>query len=167
MAKVLSGTVEESWARARHLPDGTWRVTVSLGGSPLHATLALEERTHGTTRRLVCFQVVVEPTEGAGADDVSGAGLREAAKNFEKMQQVAVAAVGAHSEGAGARLAPGVRGRRELSPSFLRDVVRRHAEYRDQGQSPVAALAREEQVSPRTVQHWLTRAREAGIEGAS
>ena len=165
MAK-LSGTVEESWARARHLPDGTWRVEVSLGGSPLHATLALEERGHGGTRRLVCFQVVVEPTTGAGADVVSGAGLRDIAKNFEKVQQVAVAAVGAHSEGAGARLAPGVRNRRELSPSFLRDVVRRHAAYQAQGQPPVASLAREEQVSERTVQHWLTRAHKAGIEAS-
>jgi hypothetical protein len=50
--------------------------------------------------------------------------------------------------------------RREMSPEFLRDVLRRHLEH---GGS-TEALAREEGVGASTVRHWLRKAREAGIE---
>ena len=163
----MSGAVEESWTRVVHLPDGRWQVTVSLGGSPLHATLVLEEQTQGGARRLVCTQVVIEPTDGTGADAINGAGLRETAKNFEQIQQVAVAAVGAHPEGTGTRLAPGVRGRRELSPSFLRDVVRRRDEYKAR-RAVAHCLTRSRGAGERADGSALAvRAREAGIEGAS
>jgi hypothetical protein len=52
------------------------------------------------------------------------------------------------------------RVRRELTPEFLRDVLRRHLEH---GGS-TEALAREEGVGTSTVRHWLRKAREAGIE---
>ena len=156
----MSGTVEESWSRVGHNPDGSWAVLVSLGGSPLHTALKLEEQAHGGSRELVCTQAIIEPTNGVSATPVTTAGMRELAANFDQIMRVAAAAVGAHSEGGG-QIGPAPRARRTLSPAFLRDVSRRYADYENRGLPPVATLAREEQVSKRTVLSWLQKARAA------
>jgi len=67
---------------------------------------------------------------------------------------------------AGAKVAPGLRTRREMSQDFLRDVATRHTALRDEGLPPSKTLAEQEGVSVATVKHWLRKAREAGIEAS-
>jgi len=147
-------------------PRGGWRVTISLGGSPLRYVFHLAERSHGENTELLCANVEIEQPDDEPLVVVTAPVVRELADRFEKFQQIAWAAVLFHDP-TGRKLAPGVRTRRELSQEFLSDVVERHAALRARGLPPTQTLAREEQVSIGTVKHWLRKAREAGSEGPS
>lgn len=142
--------------RGRGIP-----VTVAPPGSSFHYVLNLG-RTD--TDELICGAVAIEPPQGEKPIPLTAPVIRELADRFETLEQHARSAV-AVSLGNGEKVLPRVRSRRELSPEFLRDVQRRHDEYREQGLAPTQTLAREERVSPGTVKHWLRKARD--LKGTS
>jgi hypothetical protein len=162
----MTDTEKSGGSLTRVEPDpasGGLRVTIALEGSPLHYVLSLG-RYPGGGDKLVCRAVSVEPPQGSTEPvAVTAPVLRELADRFDRLEQHARTTAAVVFGGNGQEAAPAVRTRRELSPAFLADVVRRHTEYRDAGLPPTQTLAREERVSTGTVKHWLRRARQAGI----
>jgi hypothetical protein len=152
--------------------DPYWRAQIRPAGSPFTFELAFVELTD--PHELVLAGVEVQqprPDEVEGPDrlkSVTAATMRELADHwgtFEKAARQTIELFSGESLQVKGRL--GVRVRRELSPEFLADVVRRRAEFRKRGMQPTQALAREEGVSVSTVKNWMQKAREAGIEEAS
>jgi hypothetical protein len=121
----------------------------------------------------VCLGFGIEQREDpvgrdlSDADTVTRPVLTDLAKRWDKLEQVARINLEAQlgwGEAPEGGFRRSVRTRRELSRTFLADVVKRHNAFRAKGLSPTQSLAREERVSPSTVKNWLRKAREAGIE---
>lgn len=143
-------------------PGGGFQVTVGLPGSPLRYVLYLGSVDGG---ELFCGAVAIEPPEGEiPSVPLTAPIIREFADRFERLEHHARSAAAVFA-GDSEKTMPMVRTRRELSPEFLRDVLHRHDEYREQGLAPTQTLAREERVSTGTVKHWLRKAR--GLEEMS
>ena len=85
--------------------------------------------------------------------------MRELSDRFARLERHARAQLDLMGKklGTGPRV---VRTRREMTPTFLREMAARHAELDEQGLPPTATLAREQGVTTGTVKHWLRRAKE-------
>jgi hypothetical protein len=142
----------------------TLDVTITLDGGSFSYVMHMDDhpREDGSLE-VACVGASVEQPPTDNREPISQTAVRELADRYNQLERHARSAVGL-ATGTRARVSAPVRTRRELSPEFLGDIVRRHADYRAQGLPPTATLARAEHVSDGTVKHWLRKAAEAGIE---
>jgi hypothetical protein len=151
--------------------DPLWRVHVHTEGDPHAYVLGFPElkAEDGETAIPLAEATITQAPADVPEEArmITGPVVRDFADHLHAYEQAARFNLTRGAGRAGAatdRFSRGPRTRRELSEGFLRDVVRRHAEFRERGLSPTLTLARDEGVSPSTVKHWLRKAREAGID---
>jgi hypothetical protein len=145
-------------------PDlDTYDVTFTLDGGSFGYVMRMDPllRDDGSLDP-VCVGIGIEQPAN-DRKPINQTAVRELADRYNQLERAARSAVEL-ATGTGARVSAPVRTRRELSPEFLGDIVRRHDDYRKQGLPPTATLARAEHVSDGTVKHWLRKATDAGIE---
>jgi hypothetical protein len=163
-------------AQQKGEPGEPYAVRYQPDGSPFAFVWHFFEIEHEDGRsELVCTGAHIQQTRDADAgahEALTAPVVRDLANRWERLEHFARAAlaemIGFDGDDSPAPLTRGsVRTRRNLSPEFLADVVRRHRGYGARGVAPTQALAREERVSTSTVKNWMRKAQEAGIEEAS
>ena len=138
----------------------TLDVTITPNGSPLRYVMQMDPREDGT---LACVGIAIDQP----VDDrrpITQPAVREFADRFAQFERAARNAV--EMLGEMIEVKPALRTRRELSDEFLRDVLRRHHDYRAEGLPPTQTLARAEGVSDGTVKYWLRKARKLEEESS-
>jgi hypothetical protein len=138
-------------------------VTITLDGSPFAFVFRFAYVEDENGERAVCAESGIEqrfddPLEQDIAE-LRPAYVREFSERWEALEQNARAALGIDPDHASSSPPRPPRTRRELTPAFLEEIVRRYDAHRDRGAPPAEAIAREEGVSTGTVRYWLRKAR--------
>lgn len=143
---------------------------IQLNGSPFRYKLWFAWVQEDGEERLVPAEAAIlqhdEPHEGQMVEALTPPVVTDFHDRWEALERTARAALGVDPEHDDAAAARPPRTRREMTPEFLTEIVRRHNAHRAAGTPATEALAREERVGASTVRHWLRKAREAGVEGS-
>jgi hypothetical protein len=159
----LTGPVQKATGRERY-----YTVEIQLSESRLRYVFRFAWVEEDGDERLVVAETAIlqdfDDPAGQDVEPVTPPAIRDFLGRWESLERTARAAIVGVNPEQGEAAARPPRTRREMSPEFLADIVRRHGELRAAGTAPTEALAREEGVGPSTVRHWLRKAREIGVE---